>query len=132
HKKLPRRAGTCGYFLLFHGQHNGRVPHSRLLKVAGARDSFTYQSTDMPLLSTFYEPLSKQLISVLAGLPYPVLRRMSNPAVGVLHRPRPCSGVLRRVRAARASPPEARHVCRRVALVCSRVHAPETAAQKAF
>jgi hypothetical protein len=34
--------------------------------VAGARDSFTYQITDMPLLSTFYAPLSKQLISVLA------------------------------------------------------------------
>jgi len=33
--------------------------------VAGARDSFTSQITDMPLLSTFYEPLSKQLISVL-------------------------------------------------------------------
>jgi hypothetical protein len=33
--------------------------------VAGARDSFTYQITDMPLLSTFYEPLSQQLISVL-------------------------------------------------------------------
>src|SRR4029453_19242048 len=66
HKKLPRLAGTCGYFLLFRGQHNGRVPHSRLLKVvAGARDSFTYQITDMPLLSTFYEPLSQQLISVL-------------------------------------------------------------------
>ena len=36
--------------------------------MAGARDSFTYQSTDMPLLSTFYEPLSKQLISVLGAL----------------------------------------------------------------
>ena len=28
---------------------------------------FTYQTTDMPLLSTLYEPLSKQLISVLDG-----------------------------------------------------------------
>jgi hypothetical protein len=35
-------------------------------------------------------------------------------------------------RARRARPPEARRVCRRVALVGSRVHAPETAAQKAF
>jgi len=33
--------------------------------VEGARCSFTYQITDMPLLSTLYEPLSKQLISVL-------------------------------------------------------------------
>ena len=31
----------------------------------GARCFFTYQTTDMPLLSTLYEPLSKQLISVL-------------------------------------------------------------------
>ena len=32
------------------------------------RGFFTYQTTDMPLLSTLYEPLSKQLISVLGGL----------------------------------------------------------------
>src|SRR5207253_8091423 len=67
HKKLPRLAGACGYFLLFRGQHDGWVPHNGLLKVEGARCSFTYQSTDMPLLSTLYEPLSKQLISVLGG-----------------------------------------------------------------
>jgi hypothetical protein len=30
--------------------------------------SSTYQSTDNPLLSTLYEPLSKHLISVLGGL----------------------------------------------------------------
>ena len=58
HKKLPRLAGACGYFLLFRGQHDGRVPHNRLLKVEGARCSFTYQITGMPLLSTLYEPLS--------------------------------------------------------------------------
>jgi hypothetical protein len=29
--------------------------------------SSTYQSTDNPLLSTLYEPLSKHLITVLAG-----------------------------------------------------------------
>jgi len=29
---------------------------------------FTYQTTDIPLLSTLYEPLSKQLISVLGYL----------------------------------------------------------------
>ena len=37
--------------------------------MAGARDAFPYQITDMPLLSTFYEPLSQQLISVLDALP---------------------------------------------------------------
>ncbi len=31
----------------------------------GARYFFTYQNTDLPLLSTLYTPLSKQLISVL-------------------------------------------------------------------
>ena len=66
--KLPRLTGACGYFLLFRGQHDGRVPHNGLLKVEGARGFFTYQTTDMPLLSTLYEPLSKQLISVLGGL----------------------------------------------------------------
>src|SRR5712691_7472683 len=65
HKKLPRLAGACGYFLLFRGQRDGRVPHNGLLTVEGSRCSCTYQSTDMPLLSTPYEPLSKQLISVL-------------------------------------------------------------------
>ena len=68
HKKLPRLTGACGYFLLFRGQHDGRVPHNGLLKVEGARCFFTYQTTDMPLLSTLYEPLSKQLISVLGNL----------------------------------------------------------------
>ena len=34
----------------------------------GARCSYTYQITDMPLLSTLYEPLSKQLISVLGAM----------------------------------------------------------------
>src|SRR5215510_10496846 len=67
HQKLPRLAGAGGYFLLFRGQHNGRVPQNRFLKVEGARCSFTYQITDMPLLSTLYEPLSKQLISVLVS-----------------------------------------------------------------
>jgi len=33
--------------------------------VEGARCSCTSQITDLPLLSTRYEPLSKQLISVL-------------------------------------------------------------------
>ena len=65
HKKLPRLAGACGYFLLFRGQRNGRVPHNGLLTVVGSRCSSTYQSTDRPLLSTLYEPLSKHLISVL-------------------------------------------------------------------
>src|SRR5206468_7573482 len=67
HKKLPRLAGACGDFLLFRGQHDGRVPHNGLLKVEGAQCSFTYQITDMPLLSTLSEPLSKQLISVLGS-----------------------------------------------------------------
>src|SRR5437870_208839 len=33
YKKLPRLAGACGYFLLFRGQHDGRVPHNGLLTV---------------------------------------------------------------------------------------------------
>jgi hypothetical protein len=48
-------------------------------------------------------------------LPYP-RRRVSSPAVGAMHRPRPCSGVLRRVRpprARRTRTPEARRVGRR-------------------
>jgi hypothetical protein len=39
HKKLPRLTCTCGYFLLFQGQGNGRVPHNGLLTVVGARCS---------------------------------------------------------------------------------------------
>ena len=35
HKKLPRLAGACGYFLLFCGQGNGWVPHNGLLKMGG-------------------------------------------------------------------------------------------------
>ena len=33
--------------------------------MAGSRCSFTYQSTHQPFLRPLYEPLSKQLISVL-------------------------------------------------------------------
>ncbi len=36
--------------------------------VEGSRGSSTYQSTNLLILSTLYEPLSKQLISVLAGI----------------------------------------------------------------
>src|SRR5438046_9970755 len=39
HKKLPRLACACNYFLLFRGQRDGRVPHNGLLKVAGSRCS---------------------------------------------------------------------------------------------
>src|SRR4029453_18106054 len=67
HKKLSRLACACGYFLLFQGQCNGRVPHSSLLKGVGSRCSSTYQSTDSPLLSTLCEPLPKHLISVLGA-----------------------------------------------------------------
>src|SRR5262249_8545602 len=67
HKTLPRLAGACGDFLLCRGQHDGRGPPKRLLTVEGARCSCTSQITDLPLLSTRYEPLSKQLISVLVS-----------------------------------------------------------------
>ena len=67
--KTSASYGVRGHFLLFRGQHDGRVPHNGLLKVEGARCFFTYQTTDMPLLSTLYEPLSKQLISVLGWPP---------------------------------------------------------------
>jgi hypothetical protein len=36
--------------------------------VEGAQESSIYQSTNLPILSTLYEPLSKQLISVLVGM----------------------------------------------------------------
>src|SRR5262249_60313373 len=41
------------------------VPHNGPLKMEGSRCSLPYQSPGLPLLSTLYEPLSKQLISVL-------------------------------------------------------------------
>ena len=68
HKKLPRLAGAGGYFLLFRGQGNGRIPHNALLTVV--RDtvlSSTYQSTTRPLLSILCKPLLKHLISVLGA-----------------------------------------------------------------
>ena len=36
-KKLPCLASAYGYFLLFRGQGNGRVPHNAFLTVVGAR-----------------------------------------------------------------------------------------------
>ena len=66
HKKLSRLTCACGHFLLFRDQRDRRVPHDGLLTGEGAQDSSTYQSTNLPRLSTLYEALSKQLISVLA------------------------------------------------------------------
>ena len=68
HKELARLVGARDDFLLFRGQRNGRIPYDGLLTVAGARDWSIYQSTNRPLLSTLYEPPSKQLISVLEGV----------------------------------------------------------------
>jgi hypothetical protein len=67
HKELSRLACTCDNLLLFRGQRDRRVPHDGLLTMEGSRGSSTSQSTNRPLLSTLYEPLSKQLISVLVG-----------------------------------------------------------------
>jgi hypothetical protein len=43
------------------------MPHDGLLTVEGAQDSSIYQNTNRPILSTLYEPLSQQLISVLGN-----------------------------------------------------------------
>ncbi len=56
--------------------------------VEEARCSFTYQITDMPLLSTLYEPLSKQLISVLGT-------SLCRPAFSVAKRYALCAQSLR-------------------------------------
>jgi hypothetical protein len=47
--------------LLFRGQRDRLVPHDGLLTVEGALDCSTYQSTNLPILSTLYEPLSKAI-----------------------------------------------------------------------
>src|SRR5262249_19835345 len=60
-------------FLLFRGQRDRRVPHDGLLTVEGLQDASTYQSTNLPILSTLYQPLSKQLISVLGVLLFWIL-----------------------------------------------------------
>src|SRR5262249_50924710 len=66
HKELSSLACACGNFLLFRGQRDRRIPHDGLLTMEGVQDSSIYQSTNLPILSTLYEPLSKQLINVLA------------------------------------------------------------------
>src|SRR5262249_25955831 len=77
HKELARLAGARDDFRLFRGQRNRWVPHDGLLTVAGLRDCSTYQSTNLPLLSTLYEQPSKQLISVLA---LPAAARVPHPS----------------------------------------------------
>ena len=57
HKNFRVLRVRAAIFLLFRGQHDGRVPHNGLLKVEGARCFFTYQTTDMPLLSTLYDAI---------------------------------------------------------------------------
>jgi hypothetical protein len=64
-KELLRFLGTCNDLLLFRAQRGRRGPHTRLLKVRGSRCSSTYPITHIPSLSTLYDPLPKQLISVL-------------------------------------------------------------------
>jgi hypothetical protein len=65
HKALPRLAGAYSHFLFFRGPCDRRVPQEGFLQVAGSRCSSPYQNTDHPILATLYEPLPKQLISVL-------------------------------------------------------------------
>src|SRR4030095_5436159 len=65
HKELPRLACACDNLLLFRGQRDRWVPHDEFLTVEGARSYSTYQSINFSILSTLYELLSKQLISVL-------------------------------------------------------------------
>src|SRR4030095_3898496 len=65
HKELPRLACAYDNLLLFRGQRDRWVPHDEFLTVEGARSYSTYQSINFSLLSTLYELLSKQLISVL-------------------------------------------------------------------
>src|SRR6185436_1107806 len=68
HKELPRLACACDNLLLFRGQRDRGVPHDEFLTVEGARSYSTYQSLNFSILSTLYELLSKQLISVLGML----------------------------------------------------------------
>src|SRR5687768_15376160 len=65
HKKLPSLACACNNLLLCRAQRDRRVPHDGFLTVEGSQDSSTYQNTNLPILSTLYASLSKQLISVL-------------------------------------------------------------------
>src|SRR5205814_2648714 len=69
HKKLPRLACACNYFLLFRGQRDGRVPHNGLLKVAGSRCSPPLiRAQTARSCRPLYGPRPKHLISVLADL----------------------------------------------------------------
>jgi hypothetical protein len=65
HKKLPRLAGTGGDGLLCCTPRDRWIPHHRLLQVEGLQPTSAYQIIARLLLSTLYEPLLKQLISVL-------------------------------------------------------------------
>jgi hypothetical protein len=67
HKDFPRLTCAGDNLLLFRGQRHRRMPHDGLLTVEGSRGSSTYHSTNLLILSTLYEPLSKQLVSVLGG-----------------------------------------------------------------
>src|SRR5215813_7856425 len=62
-KEFPGLACARYNLLLFRGQRNRWVPHNGLLKGTGFFAH--HQTTLLPLLSTLYDPLPEQLISVL-------------------------------------------------------------------
>src|SRR5262249_35740664 len=64
-KEFPGLACARYNLLLFRGQRDRWVPHNGLLKGTGFFAH--HQTTLLPLLSTLYDPLPEQLISVLGG-----------------------------------------------------------------
>src|SRR6266852_5173319 len=65
-KELPRLLCPCGNLLLFRAQRDWRVPHGSTPHGGGYTVLLSPSEHRCPSLSTLYEPLSKQLVSVLA------------------------------------------------------------------